>query len=148
MLELQNVSYQIDQAGMRTREGDQWVHISATNNGNSGADGWILYSGLKKTTNINSPIADNAIRIKLVDSATGSLMAEPSLNTRGFIFVEEHMDLIREAINVVYNTIGKSTSKGALDEASLSRAIKSDMKTFIYNTTKKSPMIIPVILYV
>lgn len=83
-----------------------------------------------------------------LDSATGSLMAEPRLNTRGFIFVEEHMDLIREAINVVYNTIGKSTSKGALDEASLSRAIKSDMKTFIYNTTKKSPMIIPVILYV
>ncbi len=83
-----------------------------------------------------------------LDSATGSLMAEPILNTRGFIFVEEHMDLIREAINVVYNTIGKSTSKGALDKASLSRAIKSDMKTFIYNTTKKSPMIIPVILYV
>ena len=83
-----------------------------------------------------------------LNSATGSLMAEPILNTRGFIFVEEHMDLIREAINVVYNTIGKSTSKGALDEASLSKAIKSDMKTFIYNTTKKSPMIIPVILYV
>ena len=83
-----------------------------------------------------------------LDSATGSLMAEPILNTRGFIYVEEHMDLIREAINVVYNTIGMSTSKGALDEASLSRAIKSDMKTFIYNTTKKSPMIIPVILYV
>jgi ribonuclease J len=83
-----------------------------------------------------------------LDSATGSLMAEPILNTRGFIFEEEHMDLIREAKNVVYNTIGKSTSKGALDEASLSRAIKSDMKTFIYNTTKKSPMIIPVILYV
>ena len=83
-----------------------------------------------------------------LDSETGALMAEPAFNTRGFIFVEEHMDLIREAINVVYNTIGKSTSKGALDEASLSRAIKSDMKTFIYNTTKKSPMIIPVILYV
>ncbi|MBE6027043.1 MAG: ribonuclease J [Clostridiales bacterium] len=83
-----------------------------------------------------------------LDRATGSLMAEPILNTRGLIFEEEHMDLIREAISVIYNTIGKSTSAGALDEASLTRAIKSDMKTFIYNTTKKSPMIIPVILYV
>ncbi|MBE6019532.1 MAG: ribonuclease J [Clostridiales bacterium] len=83
-----------------------------------------------------------------LDQVTGSLMAEPILNTRGFIFEEEHMDLIREAKNVVYNSIGKSTSAGALDEASLTRAIKSDMKTFIYNTTKKSPMIIPVILYV
>ena len=83
-----------------------------------------------------------------LDAATGSLMAEPKLNTRGFVFVEEHMDLIKEAINIVYNTIGKSTAKGALDEASLSRAIRSDMKTFIYQTTKRSPMIIPVILYV
>lgn len=64
------VNYKIDQAGTRTREGDQWVHIYATN-GNSGADGWILYSGLKTASN-NSPIADNAIRINLVDSATGS----------------------------------------------------------------------------
>ena len=83
-----------------------------------------------------------------LDQATGSLMSEPKLNTRGFVFVEEHMDLINEAINVVYNTIGRSTSKGALDEASLSRAIKSDMKAFIYKTTKRTPMIIPVILYV
>lgn len=78
-----NVSYQIDQTGMRTREGDQWVHISATNNGNSGADGWILYSGLKKTTNINSPIADNAIRIKLVDSATGSSLTSVDFTKTG-----------------------------------------------------------------
>lgn len=68
---------------MRTREGDQWVHISATNNGNSGADGWILYSGLKKTTNINSPIADNAIRIKLVDSATGSSLTSVDFTKTG-----------------------------------------------------------------
>ncbi|MGF2385144.1 surface layer protein SlpB [Lentilactobacillus otakiensis] len=67
-----NVTYKIDQTGTRTREGDQWVHIYAINNGNSGADGWILYSGLKAATNINSPIADNAVRINLVDSATGA----------------------------------------------------------------------------
>ena len=66
----------------------------------------------------------------------------------GFVYVEEHMDLIKEAIAVVYNTIGKAASKGALNEASLSRAIKSDMKSFIYQTTKRTPMIIPVILYV
>jgi ribonuclease J len=83
-----------------------------------------------------------------LDSATGSLMSEPKLYTRGFVYVQEHMDLIQEAINIVYNTIGKCTSQGALDEASLSRAIKSDMKAFIYKQTKRSPVIIPVILYI
>ena len=83
-----------------------------------------------------------------LDSATGSLMAEPKLNTKGFVYVDEHQDLLREALNIVYNTIGKSSSKGKTDEASLTRAIKSDMKTFIYNRTKRNPVIIPVILYV
>lgn len=83
-----------------------------------------------------------------LDQATGSLMAKPKLNTKGFVYVEEHQDLLKEALDVVYNTIGRSTSKGALDESSLSRAIKSDMKTFIYKTTKRTPVIIPVILYV
>jgi ribonuclease J len=83
-----------------------------------------------------------------LDQETGSLMAEPKLNTKGFVYVEEHKDLLKEALDIVYNTIGKSTSKGKYDEASLTRAIKSDMKTFIYNKTKRNPVIIPVILYV
>ena len=83
-----------------------------------------------------------------LDSATGSLMTEPKLNTKGFVYVDEHQDLLRDALNIVYNTIGKSASKGKTDEASLTRAIKSDMKTFIYNKTKRNPVIIPVILYV
>ena len=36
----------------------------------------------------------------------------------------------------------------ALDEQSLSRAIKSDMKKYIYQKTKRSPVIIPIIMYV
>lgn len=83
-----------------------------------------------------------------LDRASGCLMAEPKLNTKGFVYVEEHQDLLRNALDIVYNTIGKSTSAGALDEASLTRAIRSDMKTFIYKTTKRTPVIIPVILYV
>ncbi len=83
-----------------------------------------------------------------LDSATGSLMTEPKLFTRGFVYVQEHMDLIEEAISIVYNTIGRASSQGTLDEASLTRAIKSDMKAFIYKTTKRNPVILPVILYV
>lgn len=84
----------------------------------------------------------------VIDSATGSLMTEPKLNTRGFIYVQEQQDLINQAVSVVYNAIGKCTEEHLLDEASLSRTIKSDMKGFIYKETKRNPVIIPVIMYV
>lgn len=49
-----NKTFKIDQAATRTREGDQWVHISATDSANSAANGWILYSGLALVSNNSS----------------------------------------------------------------------------------------------
>lgn len=84
----------------------------------------------------------------VLDSATGSLMSEPVLNTIGFVYEQEQQDLIHQAISVVYNAIGKCTEEHLLDESSLSRTVKSDMKKFIYKETKRNPAIIPVIMYV
>jgi ribonuclease J len=84
----------------------------------------------------------------VIDEASGGLMSEPKLNTIGFVYEQEQQDLIHQAISVVYNAIGKCTEDHLLDEASLSRTIKSDMKKFIYKETKRNPAIIPVIMYV
>ena len=83
-----------------------------------------------------------------LDTATGSLMARPELRTKGFVYEQEHQDLLDEALNIVYNTIGKCIDNGSVDEASLTAAIKSDMKSFIFRRTKRAPVIIPIILYV
>ena len=75
-------------------------------------------------------------------------MARPELRTTGFVYVQEHQDLLDEAMNIVYNSIGRCTGNGSFDEAALNKAIKSDMKSFIYRKTKRNPVIIPIILYV
>ena len=84
----------------------------------------------------------------VIDEASGGLMAEPKLNTKGFVYVQENQDLLKQAVNVVYNSIGKCADEHTLDEAALTRTIKSDMKKFIYAETKRNPVIIPVIMYV
>ena len=83
-----------------------------------------------------------------LDRDSGSLMAVPELRTKGFVYAQEHQDLLDEAMNIVYNTIERCTNTCLLDEASLSKAIKSDMKSFIFKRTKRTPVIIPIILYV
>lgn len=60
-----NATFKITQVGTRTREGDQWVKIQATDNQYSQANGWISYSGLTLT---QTPVADNAVRVNLVDA--------------------------------------------------------------------------------
>ena len=84
----------------------------------------------------------------VIDEATGGLMTEPKLNTKGFVYVQDNQDLLKQAVSVVYNSIGKCAEEHIMDEASLTRTIKSDMKKFIYAETKRNPVIIPVIMYV
>ncbi len=77
-----DATFKVDQAGTRSREGDQWVHIVATDNKYSAANGWIQYAGLTKTaatttsstsSTSSKPVAsNNAVQISLVDSATNS----------------------------------------------------------------------------
>lgn len=84
----------------------------------------------------------------VIDAATGSLMSRPELKTRGFVYVQENKDLIKEAIDVIYNTLGYCMEHKIRDETSLSKAIRDDVKSFIYKKTKRNPMILPIILYI
>ncbi len=83
-----------------------------------------------------------------IDQATGALIAEPELTTRGFIYVKDNMDLIDEATAVVYNTIGNWLEKGNTDYPALRQSLKDDMRKYIYKKTKRSPVILPTILRV
>lgn len=82
-----------------------------------------------------------------IDQANGALLAPPEIATRGFIYVKDNQELIDEATTVVYNTIEGCINKDALDVNSLKNSIRNDMKAFIYKKTKRTPMILPVILY-
>ena len=83
-----------------------------------------------------------------IDQASGSLMSEPQLISRGFVYVQENMDLLEEAKNIVYNSLGSCFDKDIYDEATLVKTIKSDMKAFIYKETARNPVILPMIIYI
>ena len=81
-----------------------------------------------------------------IDSNSGLLAARPELITRGFIYVKENMPLINEATEVVYEAIDKWNNLGSEDINALKNIIKDDMRGFIYKKTRRSPVILPVIM--
>ncbi|MCV3742525.1 S-layer protein [Lentilactobacillus hilgardii] len=64
-----DATFKITDETVRTREGDLWVKVEATNVANAKANGWIKFSALKVATPAptTTPVADNAVRINFND---------------------------------------------------------------------------------
>ncbi len=76
----------------------------------------------------------------------GELIQEPDIITRGFVYVRESEDLMEQMRDVVHDCVLASANKRARDWNSLKSSVKNQLGQFIYDSTKRSPMILPVIV--
>ncbi len=76
----------------------------------------------------------------------GSVITGPDIITRGFIDVKESEELMEELRTVVMEAIDRCGRKRTRDWATIKSAIKSDLSGYLYKTTKRNPMILPVIM--
>ena len=75
----------------------------------------------------------------------GSVLTGPDIITRGFIYVKESEDLMLELQEVAMEAIDRCQRKRIRDWSSIKSAIKNDLSGYLYKTTKRNPMILPVI---
>ena len=80
-----------------------------------------------------------------LSAQNGELLAEPEIVTRGFIYAKESEELIEELGNIAMSAAESLRRKRSRDDGELKGAVKSAISTYLYRTTKRSPMIIPVI---
>jgi ribonuclease J len=80
-----------------------------------------------------------------LSSEDGSLVTGPDILTRGFIYVKESEEMMRELKDVVTDTIEECINDKVTDWASLKSSIKTDLSAYLYKKTKRNPMILPVI---
>ncbi|MBR4056857.1 MAG: ribonuclease J [Oscillospiraceae bacterium] len=83
--------------------------------------------------------------VMALSSEDGSLISAPDIITRGFVYVKESEDLLAEMRRVVMETIDGCRNHRITDWASIKGKVKSNLSGYIYRTTKRSPMILPVI---
>ena len=80
-----------------------------------------------------------------LSSEDGSIITGPDIITRGFVYVKESEALMDELQQVALEAIERCQRKRSRDWATIKSAIKNDISGYLYKTTKRNPMILPVI---
>ncbi len=83
-----------------------------------------------------------------ISEDTGEIVAGPDIISRGFVYVREAEDLMEEARKVTKAALDKCIAKGATDWSALKLAMRNALSDFMFAKTKRSPMILPVVMEV
>ena len=81
-----------------------------------------------------------------VDRETGQLLAGPDVVTRGFVYVKESEALIDDARERARQTYLRSQDQHGMDWSTVKASIREDLARYLYERTKRRPMILPMIL--
>lgn len=81
--------------------------------------------------------------VMTIDSASGDVLAGPDIVTRGFVYVREAEQLIIDAKKVVCNVLDSYQGR---DWATIKQKVRDDLSRYLYEQTKRSPMILPIIM--
>ena len=81
-----------------------------------------------------------------LSSQDGSIITGPDIITRGFIYVKESEELMEDLREVALEALDRCQRKRVKDWSTIKSAIKNDLSGYLYKTTKRNPMILPVIM--
>ncbi len=81
-----------------------------------------------------------------LSSEDGSVITGPDIITRGFVYVKESENLIEEMRVIAAHAIDRCAASGTRDWSALKANIKNDLSGYLFKTTKRNPMILPVIM--
>lgn len=83
-----------------------------------------------------------------IQSSTGQIVAGPDIVSRGFVYVRESEALMDQARDVVARALSECKENKVRDWSGLKQGIKDALSKFIYQKTKRSPMILPILMEV
>ena len=94
--------------------------------------------------------------IALLDQKTGKLKKSPDLISRGFVYLKENQELLRQVRIIIKKSIEDITAKNhflgqngnAIDFDTIKANLGENISKFLYQKTAKRPLVIPVILNV
>lgn len=89
-------------------------------------------------------LSSNGIVVVTVtlDKITKKVLAGPEILTRGFIYVKDNLDLIKEAENISLKVIKENIKTNYVDYSKIKQGIRDNLGKFFYEQTECNPMIL------
>ncbi|MBR2953172.1 MAG: ribonuclease J [Clostridia bacterium] len=81
----------------------------------------------------------------VIDKETGMLVSGPDIISRGFVYVRDSEQLIAEAKLVAQIVIDECVHEGFVEWSRIRNRMRDDISRLLYDRTKRSPMVLPVI---
>ena len=91
-------------------------------------------------------LAEDGLVVVVATVQYGDIVSGPDIVSRGFVYVKESEDLMRRVREVATMSINKVLGKRISDFAQMKAVIRDDLAKFIFNQTKRKPMILPIIM--
>ena len=81
-----------------------------------------------------------------IEKQTGKVVSGPDIISRGFVYVRESEGLMDEARDIVRAVLRECEEKQITDWATLKSKMRDELREFLYEKTKRKPMILPIIM--
>lgn len=93
-------------------------------------------------------LADDGIIIVTItmDSVTGEVVAGPEIVSRGFVYVKESEELIRDIATEAEDILENCYINRVRDRNAIKLRLRDGISKYLYSTTRRSPMVLPIIM--
>lgn len=88
------------------------------------------------------------VLVVTIDSQTGDVLAGPDIVSRGFVYVRESEQLMENAKNVANLALKECLDKNMHDWNNIKSVVRDALSNFVFQQTKRNPMILPIIMEV
>ena len=88
------------------------------------------------------------IIVVTIDKEANLVLSGPDVISRGFVYVRESEELMEESREKVKIVLDNCFEKGITDWSTIKSQIRDTLGKFLYEKTKRRPMIIPIIMEV
>ncbi len=86
--------------------------------------------------------------VMTMDSSTGEIVSGPDVVSRGFVYVRESETLMDDVKKVINQEVRNFEEEGIRDWSTIKSTLKDDLRDYIFQRTKRNPMILPIIMEV